>query len=164
MAQKFPSREKFLSELALNPPDITSDEAEDPLLDEDYLILSTIHSAKGQEWKVVYILNVADGWIPSDMAVGDEEQIEEERRLLYVAMTRAKRPSSPKLPVQVLYLRFSSTAGRTGTCFRPVPGLFPKQFLTFFKGTLSRKISATTDRKPGCKGPMWLKKIIGLWD
>ena len=90
MAEKFPSREKFLSELALNPPDITSDESENPLLDEDYLILSTIHSAKGREWKVVYILNVADGWIPSDMATEDEEQIEEERRLLYVAMTRAK--------------------------------------------------------------------------
>ena len=90
MAGKFPGREKFLSDLALNPPDITSDEAENPFLDEDYLILSTIHSAKGQEWKCVFILNVADGWIPSDMATEAEEQIEEERRLLYVAMTRAK--------------------------------------------------------------------------
>jgi DNA helicase-2/ATP-dependent DNA helicase PcrA len=90
IAATFPTREKFLSDLALNPPDITSDEAENPFLDEDYLILSTIHSAKGQEWKTVFILNVADGWIPSDMAVENEEQIEEERRLLYVAMTRAK--------------------------------------------------------------------------
>jgi DNA helicase II / ATP-dependent DNA helicase PcrA len=90
MAGGFPSREKFLSDLALNPPDKTSDEADDPLLDEDYVVLSTIHSAKGQEWKAVFILNVADGWIPSDMAVEDDEQIEEERRLLYVAMTRAK--------------------------------------------------------------------------
>jgi DNA helicase II / ATP-dependent DNA helicase PcrA len=90
IAGAFPTREKFLSDLALNPPDITSDEAENPLLDEDYVILSTIHSAKGQEWKTVFILNVADGWIPSDMATENEEQIEEERRLLYVAMTRAK--------------------------------------------------------------------------
>ena len=61
-----------------------------PLLDEDYLILSTIHSAKGQEWDVVFILNVADGCIPSDMATGSQQQIEEERRVLGVAMTRAK--------------------------------------------------------------------------
>ncbi len=60
------------------------------MLDEDYLILSTIHSAKGQEWKAVYVLNVVDGCIPSDMATGNSEEIEEERRLLYVAMTRAK--------------------------------------------------------------------------
>jgi DNA helicase-2/ATP-dependent DNA helicase PcrA len=61
-----------------------------PHLDEDYLILSTIHSAKGQEWDVVYVLNAVDGCIPSDMATGTPEQVEEERRLLYVAMTRAR--------------------------------------------------------------------------
>ena len=54
-------------------------------------MLSTIHSAKGQEWEVVFVLNVTDGCIPSDMAVGSPEQIEEERRLLYVAMTRASQ-------------------------------------------------------------------------
>jgi DNA helicase-2/ATP-dependent DNA helicase PcrA len=59
-------------------------------LDEDYLILSTIHSAKGQEWRSVYILNAVDGCIPSDLATSSTEEIEEERRLLYVAMTRAK--------------------------------------------------------------------------
>jgi DNA helicase-2/ATP-dependent DNA helicase PcrA len=67
-----------------------SDEAGTPLLDEDYLILSTIHSAKGQEWKAVLILNAIDGCIPSDLATGSTAEIEEERRLLYVAMTRAK--------------------------------------------------------------------------
>ena len=61
-----------------------------PHLDEDYLVLSTIHSAKGQEWDAVFVLNVIDGCIPSDMATGTAEEIEEERRLLYVAMTRAK--------------------------------------------------------------------------
>jgi DNA helicase-2/ATP-dependent DNA helicase PcrA len=84
------SREAFLTDLTLDPPNATSDEAGAPLLDEDFLILSTIHSAKGQEWKAVYILNVVDGCIPSDMATGNSEEIEEERRLLYVAMTRAK--------------------------------------------------------------------------
>ena len=61
-----------------------------PLRDEDYLILSTIHSAKGQEWKSVFVLNVVDGCLPSDLGVGTSAEIEEERRLLYVAMTRAK--------------------------------------------------------------------------
>jgi len=70
--------------------DATSDQAGVPLLDEDYLILSTIHSAKGQEWKSVFVLNVVDGCIPSDLGTGTSAEIEEERRLLYVAMTRAK--------------------------------------------------------------------------
>src|SRR5262249_26130582 len=61
-----------------------------PLLDEDYLILSTIHSAKGGEWDVVYVIGAADGMIPSDLSTGDQEAIDEERRLLYVALTRAR--------------------------------------------------------------------------
>ena len=90
IARQYASRERFLTELTLDPPDATSDEAGAPLLDEDYLILSTIHSAKGQEWRSVFVLNVVDGCIPSDMSTGRTEDIEEERRLLYVAMTRAK--------------------------------------------------------------------------
>ena len=90
IAVTFPSRERFLAELTLDPPDATSDEAGPPLRDEDYLILSTIHSAKGQEWKSVFVLNCVDGCIPSDLATGSSEEIEEERRLLYVAMTRAR--------------------------------------------------------------------------
>jgi DNA helicase-2/ATP-dependent DNA helicase PcrA len=90
IAGGYPSRERFLTELTLDPPDATSDQAGVPLLDEDYLILSTIHSAKGQEWKSVFLLNVVDGCIPSDLGTGTTEELEEERRLLYVAMTRAK--------------------------------------------------------------------------
>jgi DNA helicase II / ATP-dependent DNA helicase PcrA len=90
IAATFPSRERFLSELALDPPDATTDEAGPPLRDEDFLILSTIHSAKGQEWRSVFVLNCVDGCIPSDLATGSSDEIEEERRLLYVAMTRAK--------------------------------------------------------------------------
>jgi DNA helicase-2/ATP-dependent DNA helicase PcrA len=90
IASGYPSRERFLTELTLDPPDATSDQAGVPTLDEDYLILSTIHSAKGQEWKSVFVLNVVDGCMPSDLAVGSTAEIEEERRLLYVAMTRAK--------------------------------------------------------------------------
>lgn len=90
MAATYPNRARFLTEAALDPPESTGDEAGEPLIDDDYLILSTIHSAKGQEYDSVYILNVVDGCIPSDMATGDAEGIEEERRLLYVAMTRAE--------------------------------------------------------------------------
>ena len=90
ISSAYATRERFLSELALDPPDATGNEAGPPLLDEDYLILSTIHSAKGREWDVVYVLNASDGCIPSDMATGSGEQIDEERRLLYVAMTRAR--------------------------------------------------------------------------
>ncbi|WP_292594185.1 ATP-dependent helicase, partial [Mesorhizobium sp.] len=90
IASGYASRERFLTELTLDPPDATSDEAGPPHRDEDYLILSTIHSAKGQEWKNVFVLNTVDGCIPIDLAVGSQEDIDEERRLLYVAMTRAK--------------------------------------------------------------------------
>jgi DNA helicase-2/ATP-dependent DNA helicase PcrA len=92
IASGYPSRERFLTELTLDPPDATSDQAGVPLLDEDYLILSTIHSAKGQEWKSVYLLNAVDGCMPSDLGAGTTAEIEEERRLLYVAMTREGRP------------------------------------------------------------------------
>lgn len=90
LATGYASRERFLTELTLDPPDATSDQSGPPLRDEDYLVLSTIHSAKGQEWKAVHVLNVVDGCIPSDMSTGTTEELEEERRLLYVAMTRAK--------------------------------------------------------------------------
>ena len=90
IASTYPSRERFLTELTLDPPDSTSDRAGEPFRDEDYLILSTIHSAKGQEWKSVFVLNAVDGCLPSDLATGTRAEIEEERRLLYVALTRAK--------------------------------------------------------------------------
>ncbi|HWE94359.1 MAG TPA: ATP-dependent helicase [Tepidisphaeraceae bacterium] len=86
----FRSRNVMLTELALDPPSATQDLAGPPLREEDFLILSTIHSAKGCEWDAVYVIHAADGNIPSDMATGSEEEIEEERRLFYVAMTRAR--------------------------------------------------------------------------
>ncbi len=91
IAAGYGSRERFLVELTLDPPEATSDEAGAAHRDEDYLILSTIHSAKGQEWKAVYVLNVVDGCLPSDLATDSAQQLEEERRLLYVAMTRARQ-------------------------------------------------------------------------
>src|ERR1700678_496006 len=103
IATTYPSRERFLSELTLDPPDATSDEAGPPHRDEDYLILSTIHSAKGQEWKSVFVLNCVDGCIPSDLATGSSDEIEEERRLLYVAMTRARDELTLVVP-QLFYV------------------------------------------------------------
>lgn len=102
---RYPTRERFLTELTLDPPSKSGDQAGDPMLDEDYLVLSTIHSAKGQEWDSVFVLNVTDGNFPSEFATGDVARIEEERRLLYVAMTRAKSSLSLLAP-----LRFHVTA------------------------------------------------------
>jgi DNA helicase-2/ATP-dependent DNA helicase PcrA len=90
IAARFKTRAQFLSDMTLDPPTSTQDLAADPHLDEDNLVLSTIHSAKGLEWNAVYVIHAADGNIPSDMATNSPEEIEEERRLLYVAMTRAK--------------------------------------------------------------------------
>jgi DNA helicase-2/ATP-dependent DNA helicase PcrA len=104
------SRERFLTELTLDPPQASSDEAAPPYRDEDYLILSTIHSAKGQEWQSVYVLHVVDGCIPSDMATGSADEIEEERRLLYVAMTRAKHQLTLLMP-QRFYVTHQAPSG-----------------------------------------------------
>lgn len=90
IARGHASRERFVTELTLDPPEASSDESGPPHRDEDYLVLSTIHSAKGQEWNAVHILNVVDGCMPADMATGHAAETEEERRLLYVAMTRAR--------------------------------------------------------------------------
>jgi len=90
IAQNYQERQAFLTEMALDPPQATGDLSGEPYLDEDYLVLSTVHSAKGQEWEAVHILNVADGNFPSEFSTGRADLVEEERRLLYVAMTRAK--------------------------------------------------------------------------
>jgi DNA helicase-2/ATP-dependent DNA helicase PcrA len=90
IGQSFADRQTFLTEMALDPPAASGDLSGAPYLDEDYLVLSTVHSAKGQEWDAVHILNVADGNFPSEFSTGRADLIDEERRLLYVAMTRAK--------------------------------------------------------------------------
>ena len=97
IASTYKSRHRFITDLTLDPPSSTSDLAGPPFLEEDYLTLSTIHSAKGCEWTVVHVIHAADGMIPSDMSTGDEAGVDEERRLFYVAMTRAK---------DVLYIYF----------------------------------------------------------
>ncbi|MCC6194399.1 MAG: ATP-dependent helicase [Burkholderiales bacterium] len=110
IAATFASRERFLTEITLDPPAAAAGRADVPLLDDDYLVLSTIHSAKGQEWRSVHILNAVDGCIPSDMATGRREEIEEERRLLYVAMTRARDRLAIVVP-QRFYVTQQARAG-----------------------------------------------------
>jgi len=110
IAATYPSRERFLTELALDPPAATSAEANAALKDEDFLTLSTIHSSKGQEWNVVQVLNCVDGCLPSDLSTGSLEDLEEERRLLYVAMTRAKDALALVMP-QRFYVRQQHAAG-----------------------------------------------------
>ena len=90
IASRASTRSHFLADLVLDPPSYTQELAGPPVLDEDYLILSTMHSAKGLEFDTVYVIHAADGNIPSDMATGSPEEIDEERRLFYVACTRAK--------------------------------------------------------------------------
>jgi DNA helicase-2/ATP-dependent DNA helicase PcrA len=84
--------------MLLDPPDATSGDPGDPYLDEDYLCLSTVHSAKGKEWRSVFVLNAVNGSFPIDLGAGTEAEIEEERRVLYVAMTRAKTDLALMLP------------------------------------------------------------------
>jgi DNA helicase II / ATP-dependent DNA helicase PcrA len=100
LSGQYPSRERFITELTLDPPHATSDLSGRPTLEEDFLVLSTIHSAKGMEWDTVYLLNVVDGSFPSEFSTGKPELIEEERRLLYVALTRAQNDLALIMPLK----------------------------------------------------------------
>jgi DNA helicase-2/ATP-dependent DNA helicase PcrA len=95
--------EQFAAELALDPPQSSADFAGRPKLDEDYLVLSTIHSAKGLEWDLVHVIHASDGNLPSDMALSAREGLDEERRLLYVALTRARRGLTIYVPVRYFH-------------------------------------------------------------
>ena len=102
-AAKTSSLEQFAAELALDPPQSSADFAGPPRLDEDYLVLSTIHSAKGLEWDLVHVIHASDGNLPSDMALSTREGLNEERRLLYVALTRARRGLNIYVPVRYFH-------------------------------------------------------------
>ncbi len=113
MASRFPTRDRLLAELAIDPPAYTQDLAGPPLLDEEYLVLSTIHSAKGLEFDAVFVIHAADGNIPSDMSCGSAEEIDEERRLLYVACTRARDWLAVTVPLRY-YVQPSGGSDRHG--------------------------------------------------
>ena len=109
LSSEYTTRSRFLTEITLDPPASTSDLAGPPHLDDDYLVLSTIHSAKGGEWRAVFVIHAADGNIPSDMSISDPGGLEEERRLLYVALTRAKDHLHVTVPQRFYHKRFSSS-------------------------------------------------------
>lgn len=163
IAGGYPSRERFLTELTLDPPDATSDQAGVPLLDEDYLILSTIHSAKGQEWKSVFVMNVVDGCIPSDLGVGTSEEIEEERRLLYVAMTRAKDDLHLIVPQRFFTHGQASTGDRHVYANRT--RFIPNALLTQFERCAWPRIAVDGDVRKPMAGPKIdiRAQMLGMW-
>jgi DNA helicase-2/ATP-dependent DNA helicase PcrA len=158
-----PSRTQFLTDLTLDPPSATSDEAGVPLLDEDYLILSTIHSAKGQEWKSVFVLNVVDGCIPSDMATGNVDEIEEERRLLYVAMTRAKDQLALMVPHR-FYVHGQARGGDKhlyASRSRFIPAAIVSNFCVYASPLAAQRASAA---RPGAGISVDLPaRMRGMW-
>ena len=113
IAAGYRSRRDFLADLQLDPPSSTSDLAGTAHRDEDWLVLSTIHSAKGCEWDVVYLIHAADGFLPSDMSTGSQEEIEEELRLTYVALTRARNFLYITWPLRYYFKWYALTDGHT---------------------------------------------------
>lgn len=161
IAATYPNQERFLTELTLDPPDATSDEAGTPLLDDDYLILSTIHSAKGREWSSVSILNVVDGCLPSDLATGSTAEIDEERRLLYVAMTRAKDELELIVP-QRFYV-----SGQSGNGDRHVYAsrsrFIPHRLLTHFASQSWPLAAPAADHSPTQPTVDLAARMRGMW-
>ena len=113
LAGEYVTRSRFLTEITLDPPLSTSDFADTPYIDDDYLILSTIHSAKGGEWRSVTVIHAADGNIPSDMALSEPGGLEEERRLLYVALTRARDHLAVTVPQRFYHHRYSGNGAHS---------------------------------------------------
>ncbi len=151
IASGYPSRERFLTELTLDPPDATSDESGVPLLDEDYLILSTIHSAKGQEWKSVFVLNVVDGCMPSDLGAGTTAELEEERRLLYVAMTRAKDDLHLLVPQR--FFTHGQQAKGDRHVYASRTRFIPERLLGLFERTTWPQVAAGAAARSASQGP-----------
>lgn len=146
LGSRFSDRSHFLSELMLDPPQWTSDLAGRPLMDEDYLVLSTMHSAKGLEFDIVYVIHAADGNIPSDMATGSASEIEEERRLFYVACTRARNALYVTHPLRY----YRSGRGMTDSYgYAQRTRFIPDRLRTFF----DEQQAACDSSEDGAPGP-----------
>ena len=156
----FTSRTTMLADLALDPPNSTQDLAGPPLREEDYLILSTIHSAKGCEWDCVYVLHAADGNIPSDMATGSEDEIEEERRLFYVALTRARDFLEVCFPLKYYQKKWATGDKHS---YAQLTRFLPDPLLRYFE-------RVQPEAPPAPEAPVSMKlvegvrtKIAGMW-
>jgi DNA helicase-2/ATP-dependent DNA helicase PcrA len=159
ISHNFKSRRELLTDLTLDPPNNTQDLAGPPLFEEDYLILSTIHSAKGCEWDAVYVLHAADGNIPSDMSTGSEEEIEEERRLFYVALTRAKDFLEVVFP-----LKYYHKKHRTGDAhsYAQLTRFLPESILNHFE-KISLQPKPQLDLPAKVSQSDIKKKIAAMW-
>ena len=164
LASGFASREAFLAELTLDPPQGTSEVVE-PHLDEDYLILSTIHSAKGQEWSSVYLLNVVDGCIPSEMSAGSQAELEEERRLLYVAMTRAQHQLQLLVPQRFYVTQQAARGDRHvwGGLSRFIPPEVAVHFDAVCAGTAHAALPTPAGQPPSGSADLALR-ARSIWD
>jgi len=143
IASRYRSRPRMLTEITLDPPSSTQDLAGPPLLDDDYLVLSTIHSAKGLEWDAVYVIHAADGNIPSDMATKDPKEIEEERRLFYVALTRAKNWLYVCCPLRYYYYQRPGVSDRHG--FAQRTRFLPEPVVQFFEQCVTSPYALTDE-------------------
>jgi DNA helicase-2/ATP-dependent DNA helicase PcrA len=163
IAANFRTRSQLLTELALDPPSATQDLAGPPLREEDYLILSTIHSAKGCEWDAVYVIHAADGNIPSDMATGTAEEVEEERRLFYVALTRAKDFLEVCVPMKY-YAKKWATGDRHSIA--QITRFLPESILEHFERITMKPAAASDGLQPGSITQVSQdirKKIASMW-
>jgi len=166
IAGRWRSRQRMLMEMALDPPSSTQDLAGPPILDDDYLVLSTIHSAKGLEWDAVYVIHAADGYIPSDMATKDSEGVEEERRLFYVALTRAKNWLYVLCPLRYYHSYRPGASDRFG--FAQRTRFLPEPVLKHFDRQITGGMSGQEDEAAGSLNLGLISKAIrgktkGLW-
>jgi DNA helicase-2/ATP-dependent DNA helicase PcrA len=161
LAADYPDRSRFLTEITLDPPNSTTDLADTPHLDDDYLILSTIHSAKGGEWKSVTVIHAADGNIPSDMALSEPGGLEEERRLLYVALTRAKDHLAVTVPQRYYHHRYSTNGNHSYA----LPSRFLDPAMDEFIASATGVPQAATDTAWGSRGRDTVgDSLSALWE
>jgi DNA helicase II / ATP-dependent DNA helicase PcrA len=126
----------WLADLTLDPPASTSDRAGAPHLDEDYVVISTIHSAKGLEWPIVHLPHVIDGAIPSDMALKSPDGLDEEHRLLYVAVTRGRGELHLYAPLRMPHHRHGRDDRHS---FAPVSRFIDERVLSLLESSRKRR-------------------------
>ena len=161
LSVRYESRQDLLVEMALDPPQWTEDFAGPPVLDDDYLVLSTIHSAKGLEWRAVYVIHASDGNIPSDMATKSAEDIDEELRLFYVALTRAKDHLAVCVPLRY-YLHPGGKSDVHG--YAQVTRFLPKDVLHHFRQTVTSRAAPSDSPRPHLKSRQIRSQAKGLWE
>ncbi len=144
IAARYRDRQRMLAEITLDPPSSTQDLAGPPHLDDDYLVLSTIHSAKGLEWDAVYVIHASDGNIPSDMATRNADEIEEERRLFYVALTRAKSWLYVCCPLRYYYHRRPNVSDQHSLAQRT--RFLPQTVMEYFDQRITGELPTADDQ------------------